>query len=89
MDKVERKVIIMKSGDQIPVSTSPGAIVSFYVGEDRSEDAVTLDVTDKEFEALQKQAVTNNIPTAILRDKKVSKLNDDVHPRTKQLKDRR
>lgn len=71
MDQIERKVLITEGGQQIPVETAAGMISDFYLPNDRVKEAVTLDVTDAEFEKIKKQALTNKIPAAILRSKKV------------------
>ncbi|MFI2837534.1 hypothetical protein [Mycolicibacterium sp. PDY-3] len=70
MEELEHQVIIMDSGEQIPVTTSPGTVASFYVGSDRPKETVVLDVTNAEFAKIEKQAISNRIPKATLIKKK-------------------
>ncbi|MEV0360072.1 hypothetical protein AB0H71_28840 [Nocardia sp. NPDC050697] len=69
---MERKIIITEQGQQIPVEAPHGVTVSVLPTNDAVADEVVLDVTEKQFGYLQKQAVTNDISAVILRSKKAT-----------------
>lgn len=68
--ELQHKVIITESGEQIPVQTPPNVDIKVFIPNDPVKQEVQLDVTPEEFEQLQKQAVTNDIPADILNDEK-------------------
>lgn len=70
MDNVQRKIIITEGGQQIPVQTTPNVKVMVFMPDDPTKEEIDIDVTASEFEKIKKQALTNKIPTAILRGKK-------------------
>lgn len=72
MTEKQRQVIITESGQQIPVEAGVGVEVSFYLPDDPVKEVVLLDVSDQEFAAIQKRALTNDVPADILSDKKAN-----------------
>ena len=73
MEEVKRKIIITESGQQIPVQAMGGVELSVFAPDDPVVEEVSIDVNDKEFNKIQKQAVTNKIRIDILKHKK------DIH----------
>lgn len=70
MQELRRKIIITKNGQQIPVESALGVDLEVFIQDDSIKEVVHLDVSDKEFDSMRKQAVTNKIPAAMLRSKK-------------------
>lgn len=69
-NQIERKVIVMESGEQIVSEVGAGMSATVHITGDRVKKEITLDVTDDEFAVIQEQAMTNDIPADILRSKK-------------------
>lgn len=73
-EEINRQVFIMESGDQVPVEADAGVVVGFFIAGDKVKDQVTLDVSQEEFAKIQEQAVTNDIPDAILQNRKAPEI---------------
>jgi hypothetical protein len=65
-DTTEYKLLITKSGEQIPISTTPQVSIKFVIPGDPVVNHVPLDVTPDEFEQIQELAKTNSIGDDIL-----------------------
>lgn len=68
--EVQRKVIITESGQQIPVQMPINASGGVIVPDDSIKDEIMLDVTEKEFNTMQRQAMKNGIPRTTLLKKR-------------------
>ncbi|MGW5074079.1 hypothetical protein [Rhodococcus sp. NPDC004095] len=70
MENLSHKVFVTEQGQQIPVQLGDGIDVIFTVDGDEVVDTVPIEATPQEFEQIQIQALTNEIPADILREKK-------------------
>ena len=70
--KEQNYKVIVTDKQQITVSMPSTMDIQVLVEGETIKDDVSLDVTEKEFGKLRKQAMTNKIPAAILRGKRIN-----------------
>ena len=67
---VKYKLVITGRGQKIPVVEPEGIVSMISFSDDGIKEEVELDVTPKQFEYIQKMAVTKSIPADILKFRK-------------------
>lgn len=69
-DELTRKVAITAKGQQIPIESGSGVTVTIALADDDVKREVLVDVSTEQFDEMRKQALTNDIPAAILKTRK-------------------